>query len=93
MIHSDIYPVKYHINQSPFFQAGDYVLVQLILNRPAEDSKQKLLAPGLIVKSPDHPTDISFIILLFTGEKLIASRHDLIKVRPDVSAPLISPIL
>ena len=64
-------------NFSP--QAGDYVLVQLLLNR-SEDSKQKLFAPGLIVKSPESTTDVTFIILLFTGERLIASRHDVIKV-------------
>ena len=62
------------------FQAGDYVLVQLMLNQRSEQSKQKLLAPGLVVKSPEHSGDVTFIILLFTGERLIASRHDVIKV-------------
>ena len=55
------------------------MLVQLLLDR-SEDSKRKLFAPGLVVKNPEHSTDVTFIILLFTGERLIASRHDVIKV-------------
>ena len=52
------------------------MLVQLLL----KNGTRKLLAPGLVVKAPDSSTDITFIILLFTGERLIASRHDVIKV-------------
>ncbi|KAL5264641.1 hypothetical protein ACHWQZ_G005654 [Mnemiopsis leidyi] len=64
----------------PKVKAGDYVLVQLMLSQRSEQSKQKLLAPGLVVKSPEHSGDVTFIILLFTGERLIASRHDVIKI-------------
>ena len=58
---------------------GDYVLVQLLLPQ-RNDSRNKIFAPGLIIKSPYSNTDIMFIVLLFTGERLMASRHDLIKI-------------
>ena len=60
-------------------QEGDYVLVQLLVKRGTGDMKSKLLAPGLIVNAADKGC-VFFIILLFTGERLVASRHDLLKV-------------
>ena len=56
-----------------------------MVNKGEGDLKRKLLAPGLVVKAPEHGGDVTYIILLFTGERLIASRHDVIKVRLNAS--------